>query len=239
METVLAMANNGEHILLVEDDPSQSAWISDYLSEHGFQVSIADRGDTAIELIKADMPDLVILDILLPMKNGFDVCKEVRAFFPKPILMVTACTEEADEVLGLELGADDYLGKPIRLRVLLARIMALLRRGTEHEQLNIRTFDKLRLEAESKTVYLDGTVVKMSVNEFEVLWLLSSNAGKVLSRNELITKLRGFDYDGFDRSMDIRISRLRKKLGDDPLSPYKIKTVRGKGYLFASGAWKD
>lgn len=231
------MTNSGEHILVVEDDASLAAWISDYLCEHGFQVSVANRGDVAVELIEADMPDLVVLDIMLPAKNGFDVCKEVRRFYPRPILMMTARTEELDEVLGLELGADDYVSKPVKPRVLLARIKALLRRGTDQENLSTRVFGQLRIDATSKTVSIDDEVVAMSVNEFEVLWLLASQAGKVVSRSELFSQLRGIDYDGFDRSIDIRISRLRKKLQDDPDHPYKIKTVRGKGYLFAGDAW--
>jgi len=130
-----------ENILVVEDDPSLSEWIFDYLTEHGFQVTLANRGDTAIELIEADMPDLVLLDIMLPEKNGFEVCKEVRKFYPSPILMVTACSEESDEILGLELGADDYINKPVRPRVLLARIKSLLRRNdTPIKMSGVKTF---------------------------------------------------------------------------------------------------
>jgi len=231
------MGNTPEHVLVVEDDASLSAWISDYLSDHGFQVSVANRGDIAVELIEADMPDIVLLDIMLPEKNGFDVCRDIRNFYPSPILMMTACTEEADEVLGLELGADDYLSKPIKPRVLLARIKALLRRGTDSETLRTRVFGNLRIDMGSKSVSLEGNNVAISANEFDVLWLLASQAGKVISRTELVSRLRGIDYDGFDRSIDIRISRLRKKLNDDPDRPYKIKTVWGKGYLFASDAW--
>ncbi len=231
------MTNKSEHILVVEDDVSLSVWISDYLVEHGFQVSVANRGDVAVELIEQDMPDLVVLDIMLPAKNGFDVCKEVRRFYSSPILMMTARTEELDEVLGLELGADDYLSKPVKPRVLLARINALLRRGAVQEDASTKVFGRLRIDAASKTVSVNDDTIAMSVNEFEVLWLLASQAGKVVSRSELFNQLRGIDYDGFDRSVDIRISRLRKKLQDDPNHPHKIKTVRGKGYLFASDAW--
>lgn len=231
-----------QHILVVEDDASLAEWISDYLIQHNFQVSVANRGDCAVELIKADCPDLVLLDIMLPEKNGFDVCKEVRAYYPRPILMMTACTDEADEVLGLELGADDYLAKPVKPRILLARIKALLRRNTNGDEnftgdKHSRSFGRLNIDAQSKTVTLAGEVIGLSVNEFDVLWLLASQAGEVISRTELVSQLRGIDYDGFDRSIDIRISRLRKKLLDDPSQPYRIKTVWGKGYLFASDAW--
>lgn len=228
-----------KHILLVEDDPSLCQWISDYLSEHGYLVTIANRGDRAIELVRDDKPDLVLLDILLPHTNGFDVCREIRKFFSQPILIMTACGEESDEVLGLELGADDFLIKPIKLRVLLARINALLRRDSKHDTLKTLTFGHLSLNAKSKTILLNSTVVSMSVNEFELLWLLASRSGEVVQRDELISQFRGFEYDGFDRSVDIKISRLRKKLNDNPSKPYKIKTVRGQGYLFAEDAWND
>lgn len=230
------MAEDG-HILVVEDDPSLSQWISDYLCDHGFKVSIANRGDVAVELIQADMPDLVVLDIMLPVRDGFDVCREVRAFYSRPILMITAGTEETDEVLGLELGADDYLNKPIKPRLLLARIRALLRREIGRDSQKTRVFGQFRIDAVSRTVSVDNRIIALSVNEFDVLWLLASQAGKIVSRHELVSQLRGIDYDGFDRSVDIRISRIRRKLGDDPEHPVKIKTIRSKGYLFASDAW--
>ena len=228
-----------EHILVVEDDASIAEWISDYLTHHGYQISVANRGDTAVELIAEDKPDLVLLDIMLPEKNGFEVCKEVRHFFYGPILIMTACNEDADEVLGLELGADDFISKPVKLRVLLARIKALLRRGgrAEEQNTNIRVFGSLHIDSRSKTVTIDNKEVALSANEFDVLWLLALQSGKVVSRNELVSQLRGFDYDGFDRSVDIRVSRLRKKLNDSSERPYKIKTVWGKGYLFVGDAW--
>ncbi len=231
------MGNKIEHILIVEDDPSLCAWVCDYLGDHGFLISVATQGDMAVELIRADMPDLVLLDIMLPVKNGFDVCTEARAFYSGPILMMTACTEETDEVLGLELGADDYLSKPVRPRVLLARVKALLRRDTDFGSSSLRIFGGLRMDAASKSASLDGKTIAISVNEFDILWLLASQAGKVISRAELVNRLRGIDYDGFDRSIDIRISRLRKKLENDPSLPCRIKTVWGKGYLFALDAW--
>ncbi len=232
------MNDESEHILVVEDDASLSEWICDYLNEHGFEVTVANRGDTAIELIEADMPDLVLLDIMLPEKDGFEVCKEVRKFYPSPILMMTACSEESDEILGLELGADDYINKPVKPRVLLARIKALLRRTNDSQQQQTRIFGNLRIDASSKTVILDDRTIQISSNEFDVLWLLASNAGKVVNRTDLISQLRGIEYDGFDRSIDIRVSRIRKKLEDDPHHPKKIKTVWGKGYLFTEDAWQ-
>lgn len=229
--------DDAPHILVVEDDKSLSDWISDYLTMHGYMVTVANRGDTAITLIKNDVPDLVVLDIMLPVKDGFEVCREARGFYQRPILMLTARSEEVDEVLGLEIGADDYLSKPVKPRVLLARIRALLRRDADEPECNTRKFGELLIDADAKAVYLGDKCVPVSSNEFDVLWFLAINAGQVVSREELVTQLRGIEYDGFDRSIDIRISRLRKKLQDDPVNPYKIKTIWGKGYLFNVGAW--
>jgi len=151
---------------------------------------------------------------------------------------MTACNEEADEVLGLELGADDFISKPVKLRVLLARIKALLRRGAvEEKNSSARVFGGLHIDSMSKAVTVDGKDIALSASEFDVLWLLAIQAGKVVSRGELVSQLRGFDYDGFDRSVDICVSRLRKKLNDSPERPYKIKTVWGKGYFFVKDAW--
>jgi DNA-binding response OmpR family regulator len=226
-----------EHILVVEDDASLAAWICDYLSQHNYRVTLATTGTMAVQRIAADKPDLVVLDLMLPEKNGFDVCREVRQFFAKPILMMTASGDEVDEVLGLELGADDYITKPVKPRVLLARIKALLRREPNVAPESSRSFGRLFLDAHSKSVVLDGTSLEFSPHEFDVLWLLACRAGEVVSRTDLVSQLRGIDYDGFDRSVDIRISRLRKKLGDSADAPAKIKTVWGRGYMFAPDAW--
>ena len=231
------IADDAFQILVVEDDQSLSDWICDYLTMHGYLVTVANRGDAAVTLIRNDMPDLVVLDIMLPVKDGFEVCREVRAFYQRPILMLTARSEEVDEVLGLEIGADDYLCKPVKPRILLARIRALLRREAEESECNTRKFGELLIDADSKAVYLGDKCIPVSTNEFDVLWLLASHAGEVISRDQLIRELRGIEYDGFDRSIDIRISRLRKKLLDDPANPYKIKTVWGKGYMFNGNAW--
>ncbi|WP_018275497.1 response regulator [Teredinibacter turnerae] len=226
-----------ENILVVEDDTSLAEWISDYLIDNGYQVTVANRGDIAVDLIRSDTPDLVLLDIMLPEKDGFQVCREARAFYSKPILMMTACSEDADEILGLELGANDYVNKPVKPRILLARIKALLRR-TEMDAAGHRLiFGDLVLDKKSKSVKLQNNTIPFSSNEFEVLWLLAESAGQVISRDDLVSKLRGIEYDGFDRSVDVRVCRIRKKLSDDPSNPAKIKTIRGKGYLFAGDAW--
>jgi len=228
--------------MLVEDDMSLAEWFGDYLSEQGYLVTLANRGDTAIELIEADQPDLVILDIMLPVKDGFEVCIAIRPFYKGPVLMMTARDHETDEVLGLELGADDYVVKPVKPRVLLSRIKALLRRTSSSTSIpeivpNILNFGTLTINANSRSTLLAGEKVAISSNEFDVLWQLAQSADSLVSREALVTQRRGINYDGFDRSIDILVSRIRKKLGDDASNPYRIKTVWGKGYLFVKGAW--
>jgi len=235
----------GKHIMLVEDDMSLAEWFGDYLGEQGYLVTLATRGDVAIELIESDQPDLVILDIMLPIKDGFEVCQAIRPFYHGPILMMTARDHETDEVLGLELGADDYVVKPVKPRVLLSRIKALFRRVSLPEDIpvitekdpNKVTFGQLFIDANSRSTMLAGAKVAISSNEFDVLWQLAQAADSLVSRKELVSQRRGIDYDGFDRSIDILVSRIRKKLGDDASNPYRIKTVWGKGYLFVKDAW--
>jgi len=242
----LTEAIAGKHIMLVEDDMSLAEWFSDYLSEQGYLVTLATRGDIAIELIESDQPDLVILDIMLPVKDGFEVCQAIRPFYHGPILMMTARDHETDEVLGLELGADDYVVKPVKPRVLLSRIKALFRRASSTEIIPVKeeidpnkiTFGQLSIDANSRTTLLAGAKVAISSNEFDVLWQLAQAADSLVSRKELVIQRRGIDYDGFDRSIDILVSRIRKKLGDDASNPYRIKTVWGKGYLFVKDAWE-
>lgn len=245
-ETLLNGIEMAKHIMLVEDDMSLAEWFGDYLREQGYLVTLATRGDVAIELIESDQPDLVILDIMIPVKDGFEVCQAIRPSYHGPILMMTARDHETDEVLGLELGADDYVVKPIKPRVLLSRIKALFRRTSSLEVApevvatdpNKITFGQLSIDANSRTTMLASAKVAISSNEFDVLWQLAQSADNLVSRKELVTQRRGIDYDGFDRSIDILISRIRKKLGDDASNPYRIKTVWGKGYLFVKDAWE-
>lgn len=228
-------------ILLVEDDASLAEWIQQYLQGHEYHLRHVARGDLVVADVQQQKPDLIILDVMLPGKNGFDVCRELRTFFNGPILMLTALNEETDEVLGLELGANDYLNKPIRPRVLLARIKALLRREPLEQTQELPDgqlkFGQLKILRDAKAVFYREQAVPLTANEFDVLWLLASQAGQVLSRDQLVSQLRGFEYDGFDRSIDIRISRLRKKLLDNTEQPYRIKTVWARGYLFSPEAW--
>ncbi len=228
-------------ILLVEDDERLAGLTAEYLSRNDLEVSIEPRGDTAEARILAEQPDLVILDVMLPGKDGFEVCRSVRQQYRGVILMLTARDEDFDQILGLELGADDYIAKPVQPRVLLARIKALLRRlpnaAEDTNDSDSQVFGQFRISQATRTATLNGQSIDLTTAEFDLLWLLASHAGNVLSRDDLLQELRGIGFDGLDRSIDARISRLRKKLNDDPENPTRIKTVRGKGYLFSKHDW--
>lgn len=184
---------------------------------------------------------MLILDIMLPGKDGLTLCRELRPEFAGPILMLTARNEDADQILGLEFGADDYVIKPVEPRVLLARIRALLRRNGPRTAEEVRSliFGGLKLDDGSRTAQLDGQPVSLSSYEFDMLWLLAENAGTIVNRDFLFKELYGRPYDGMDRSVDVRISQLRKKLGDSSEQPERIKTVWGRGYLFVADAWDE
>lgn len=229
------------NILIVEDDERLATLTKDYLESNGLKASIESDGGRAIERIKKEQPDLVVLDLMLPGEDGLAVCRIVRPHYQGPILMLTARTEDLDQVLGLEMGADDYVAKPVRPRVLLARIRALLRRMKENQSVEAEhneqsasrlDFGNLVVDSAMREAWLNGESIDLTSAEFDLLWLLGSNAGRVLTREEIFNNLRGIEYDGQDRSFDVRISRIRPKIGDDPMNPKRIKTVRSKGYLF-------
>ncbi len=226
-------------ILIVEDDAELADWISQYLKENNLATDIIGNGNQAEDRFKSISPDLVLLDINLPGKNGFEVCRQLRQHSKCPIIMVTANDQELDEVLGLELGADDYITKPVTPRVLLARIKSQLRKQQDQPQLsdNKMQFGALSIDLDAQSVVLNEQTVALSSGEFELLWVLASHAGKEVKREDLVREIRGFDYDGFDRTIDVRISRLRKKLDDNASQPRRIKTIWGKGYLFVKNAW--
>jgi DNA-binding response OmpR family regulator len=230
-------------VLLVEDDQRLAELTSRYLQQNGLSVSIECRGDEAMARFNAERPRLVLLDLMLPGKDGLTICRELRATFTGPILILTAKDADIDQVIGLEAGADDYVAKPIDPIVLLARIRALLRRaegsreprsGAAAGEISIGS---LRLSTGSRQAWLDDTEIALTTHEFELLSLLALHAGTILSRDEIYKRMRGIEYDGLDRSIDGRISKLRRKLGDDPLAPRRIRTIWGKGYLLAPDAW--
>ena len=238
------MTDYEKTILLVEDDVRLSQLVRDYLQKQRYKVSVEHHGDKAVDRILSEKPDMVVLDLMLPGKDGLSICRDVRTRYKGPILILTAKEDDMDQVAGLELGADDYVKKPVEPRVLLARIRALFRRIDNPVNLQADTgeniplkFGALEIKYDSRSVSLSGQGVDLSTMEFDLLWFLAANAGKVLDREYLYQTVKGIEYDGLDRSMDVAISRLRKKLRDDPEQPFRIKTIWGSGYLFIADAW--
>lgn len=239
--TASAFVQSRRTVMLVEDDAPLAQLIADYLSKRDLEVVCERRGDRVLERVAQVRPDLMVLDVMLPGKDGFEICRALRAHGSAlPILMLTAREEDFDQVLGLELGADDYLTKPVQPRVLLAHIRAILRRvdsDAREPDGGTLEFGELVIDHRAREARLGGQMLELSTAEFDLLWLLASNAGRVLSRIEILKALRGLEYDGTDRSIDTRIYRLRRKLGDETNPPTRVKTVRPQGYLFSPTAW--
>jgi DNA-binding response OmpR family regulator len=219
-------------ILIIDDDAKLNQLLKDFLKDFGYAVITATRPTKGLKKLQQVSPDLVILDIMLPEMDGFEVCRAIRQTSNIPIIMLTARGEVTDKVVGLELGADDYLAKPFEPRELVARIQSVLRRSQQLSDNQILTFDRLTIDLDKRVALLDGLPVDLTTNEFAALALLARNAGKVLNRDQILQELRGMDCDAFNRSVDIAVSRLRQKLKDDPKSPEFIKTVWGSGYIF-------
>ncbi|MBN1433752.1 response regulator transcription factor [Candidatus Fermentibacterales bacterium] len=232
-------ATSSARLLIVEDDPELAGLLSEYLGGHGFTVSVLYTGETAVKEILRANPDLVILDLKLPGKDGLQICRELRPLWRGPVLMLTALKEDTDVVVGLEMGADDYVGKPVSPRVLLARVKALLRRGTGDAGAESTLVGDLRIDHSARTVYLRDDRIELTSTEFDLLALLARRAGRVQDRSRLVEELRGIDFNSFDRSVDVLVSRLRKKLGDDPSRPAMIRTVRGVGYVLMRAAEEE
>jgi two-component system OmpR family response regulator/two-component system response regulator RstA len=231
-------------VLLVEDDEGLAGLIGDYLGRNGLEIHWVRRGDAAIEKAQELSPDLLLLDVMLPGRDGFDICRELRARGSTlPIVFLTARDEDFDRVVGLELGADEFIPKPVQPRVLLAHVRAILRRASmgsgapASAAADVITFGRLEIDLASRAARLAGKPVDLTSSEFDLLWLLARHAGKVLSRNDILGKLRSLDYDGSDRSVDCRIYRLRRKLGDLVDTSERIKTIRNVGYLFSPAHW--
>ncbi|MFZ5787745.1 MAG: response regulator [Acidobacteriota bacterium] len=225
-------------LLIVEDDDRLATLLLEYLGMHGFELSRVASGDAGAEQILETQPDLVILDLMLPGKNGLDVCREVRDRYAGVLLMLTASQSEADHVAGLELGADDFVTKPIEPRVLLARIRTQLRRldraSSRHDDGGILAVGPLRLDLASRDVMVEGQPVPLTTMEFDVLSMLARDAGSVVKREDLYTDVIGVEYDGIDRGLDVHVSRIRRKLQRAGFDPSQLKSVRGVGYLLAS-----
>lgn len=224
-----------ERLLIIDDDARLAAMVSDYLTAAGFDVERRFTGREGLAALGGGAFDAVILDVMLPDVDGFEVCRMIRARAQTPILMLTARGEETDRVVGLEIGADDYLPKPFSPRELLARIRAILRRGrapARAEETALR-FGRLHIDRESRIVRIDGDEKSLTSYQFDLLVALADNAGRVLNRERLMDLVKGEELDAYDRSIDVHVSRLRAAIEDDPKHPRRIITVRGAGYVFA------
>lgn len=226
-------------ILLVEDDVRLADLIADFLTTNDFTVDVLHRGDLVVDTVKKNAPALIILDIMLPQVDGFTLMTQLRTFYNKPIFFFTAKDSDFDHVKGLEIGADDYLIKPIEPHVLLARINTALRRTSalQFTKQQTLTYGQLTIDKSTRCVCLDNQDIELTSHEFELLWLLASKPGEIQSREVIHHQMIGREYDGLDRSVDVRVSRLRKKLNDDLKKPTRILTVWGKGYIFSPSAW--
>jgi DNA-binding response OmpR family regulator len=219
-------------ILIIDDDEKLNRLLTDFLAEFGFKTLTATHPEEGLKKLNQKAPELVILDVMLPGMDGFEVCKTIRQQSLVPIIMLTARGELMDKVVGLELGADDYLPKPFEPRELVARIHSVLRRTKKVDPTRPQSFGRLEIDFSRHISRLDGDILDLTTNEFTALALLAENPGKVFNRDEILQELRGIDCDAFNRSVDITMSRLRQKLNDDPKSPDFIKTVWGTGYVF-------
>ena len=221
------------HILIVDDDPRLAALVSEYLGEAGFRVSVAPDGRNALERLAHDPYDAVILDLMLPDIDGLEVCRRLRGTADTPVLMLTARGDAMDRVVGLELGADDYLPKPFEPRELLARVRAILRRRGPPGTTSVMRFGRLEIDRDARCVRVDGVERSLTSHQFTLLLALAEHAGRVLSRDALMDLVKGEALEAFDRSIDVHVSRIRAAIEDDPRRPRRILTVRGAGYVFA------
>ena len=239
--------NDMNTIVFVEDDPEVGSLIAAYLARHDIEVILEPRGDLAEEKILHVQPDLVLLDIMLPGKDGMTICRDLRGRWQGPIVLLTSLDSDMNHILSLEMGANDYILKTTPPAVLLARLRLHLRQRASAEREapapsltphKAMRFGTLSIDPVNRQVMLSGELIALSTADFDLLWELATHAGQIMDRDALLKNLRGVSYDGMDRSVDVAISRLRKKLQDSATEPYRIKTVRNKGYLFAPHAWE-
>jgi len=222
-----------ERVLLIEDDVRLAGMVSEYLGAAGFDVSIVAGGAAALERLGRQPYDALVLDLTLPDMDGLEVCRRLRAKWDTPVLMLTARGEPMDRVVGLEIGADDYLAKPFEPRELLARLRALLRRAHAPIRASVLRFGRLEIDRDARAVRLDGAERPLTSLQYELLVALAQNAGRVLSRDALMDLVKGQPLEAFDRSIDVHVSRIRAAIEDDPKKPRRLITVRGAGYVFA------
>ena len=221
------------NILLVEDDRRLAEMVSEYLGEAGFSVSVAGDGRTGLARLAAEPCDALVLDLMLPDMDGLEVCRQLRAFSDVPVLMLTARGDAMDRVVGLEIGADDYLPKPFEPRELLARLRAILRRWDRTRSSNVLRFGRLEIDRDARGVRVDGAERSLTGHQFALLVALAERAGRVLSRDTLMDLVKGEELEAFDRSIDVHVSRIRVAIEDAPKRPRRLLTVRGAGYVFA------
>ncbi|EJJ4226377.1 two-component system response regulator RstA [Salmonella enterica] len=237
-------------IVFVEDDAEVGSLIAAYLAKHDIDVIVEPRGDQAEDLILTTQPDLVLLDIMLPGKDGMTICRDLRHRWQGPIVLLTSLDSDMNHILALEMGACDYILKTTPPAVLLARLRLHLRQNEQTQQAKslqesaltphkALRFGALTIDPLNRAVQLNGELISLSTADFELLWELATHAGQIMDRDALLKTLRGVNYDGLDRSVDVAISRLRKKLLDSAAEPYRIKTIRNRGYLFAPHAWDE
>jgi DNA-binding response OmpR family regulator len=223
----------GQRILLIEDDPRLAGMLDEYLGKAGYHVVRAETGARGLALHASETVDAIVLDLMLPDMDGLDICRKVRDRSDTPILMLTARGDATDRVVGLEMGADDYLPKPFEPRELLARLRAILRRGRGGAKSDVLRFGRLEIDRGSRGVRLDGAPRALTSYQFALLLTLAEHAGRVMSRDALMDLVKGEALEAFDRSIDVHVSRIRAAIEDDPKKPRRILTVRGAGYVFA------
>ena len=224
-----------ERLLLVEDDARLAEMLCEYFGQAGYRLTLATSGGSALEQLGAGNFDAIILDLMLPDMDGLDVCRQVRARYDTPVLMLTGRGEPIDRIVGLELGADDYLPKPFEPRELLARLRAILRRrgsGRTVADAPLQ-FGRLEIDTAARSVHLDGQDCDLTGYQFDLLLALAQRAGRILSREALLDLVKGEPLEAFDRSIDVHMSRIRAAIEDDPKKPRRVITVRGAGYVFA------
>ncbi len=227
----------GERILLIEDDSRLAGMVAEYLGKAGFHVIHAENGTRGLMLHAREPVDVVILDLMLPDADGLDICRQIRARSDSPILMLTARGDPMDRVVGLEMGADDYLPKPFEPRELLARLRAILRRSRSGprsaQNPDVLRYGRLEIDRDAREVRLDGATCALTGYQFALLLTLAEHAGRVMSRDALMDAVKGEQIDAFDRSIDVHVSRIRAAIEDDPKKPRRVVTIRGTGYVFA------
>jgi two-component system phosphate regulon response regulator OmpR len=222
-----------QKILIIDDDEKMNGLLQNYLAGFGYEINTCTHPSSGLQRVRTFLPDLIILDVMLPDMDGFTVCREIRKEYSVPIIMLTARGDVTDRIVGLELGADDYLPKPFEPRELVARIQTILRRiSNQNVNSGSIRFDHLELIPDRQMVIVDGETIDITTMEFQLLCLLVMKRGRIVTRDQIMDNLRGVDWSAFDRSVDVAVSRLRQKLKDDPKTPRFIKTIWGTGYMF-------